>query len=68
MKEAALAKTSPYSGKSSLFQPHNLLEFLNSLQIALTMWGGPGVFAGNSLFLRDFPSQSELLDIVRRGR
>ena len=32
MKEAALAKTSPYSGKSSRFRPDDdLLEFLNSL-------------------------------------
>ncbi|TGQ12716.1 site-specific integrase [Mesorhizobium sp. M00.F.Ca.ET.217.01.1.1] len=32
MKEAALAKTSPYSGKSPRFRPDdNLLEFLNSL-------------------------------------
>ena len=32
MKEMALAKTSPYSGKSSRFRPDdNLLEFLNSL-------------------------------------
>ena len=32
MKEAALAKTTPYSGKSSRFQPDdNLLEFLNNL-------------------------------------
>ncbi|WP_193377916.1 tyrosine-type recombinase/integrase [Sinorhizobium fredii] len=32
MKEAALAKTSPYSGKSSRFRPDdNLLGFLNSL-------------------------------------
>ncbi len=32
MKEAALAKTLPYSGRSSRFRPDdNLLEFLNSL-------------------------------------
>jgi len=32
MKETALAKTIPYSGKSSRFRPDdNLLEFLNSL-------------------------------------
>jgi len=32
MKEAALAKTPPYSGRSSRFRPDdNLLEFLNSL-------------------------------------